>query len=395
MTETTRTDRPPVERRAWRILMPILSGALALVLAEVVLARWFPFRDPFARFKGEDRAAAYIPSAHEPNYGLTTTAEPGLPGVRGSNRFTTNALGFRGDRLALPKPREELRVFLVGGSTMECLVLDDSQSIERVLQNALRGTVPGRTVRVYNAAKSGDKSYDHLAMLAHRIAHLEPDVIVVFAGLNDLRAAVYNVDYLHMHEGEATKYSLVTLMKFASTEFQIPRRLYAALHGLQPTERERLERITLLTDYREKASLQAKYPVSHAPPRIDPIPYATNLRSMVGVARTNRARLAFMTQASTWNSGIDPKVREWHWLRYLNGVHYGEDVMDRALETYNDAMRRVAAETATSVLDLPRALPKSLEFFYDDAHFNVNGARATGLMLADFLTRENLLGTAR
>jgi hypothetical protein len=30
-------------------------------------------------------------------------------------------------------------------------------------------------VRVYGAGRSGDKSFDHVAMVAHRIAHLEPD----------------------------------------------------------------------------------------------------------------------------------------------------------------------------------------------------------------------------
>ena len=57
--------------------------------------------------------------------------------MKGPNVFTTNNMGFRGDELTMPKPANEFRIFMVGGSTTECLYLDDSKALTRVLQNEL------------------------------------------------------------------------------------------------------------------------------------------------------------------------------------------------------------------------------------------------------------------
>ncbi len=378
-----------------RLSGPVITLAtivVMLVVTEWTLARVLPFSDPFARFKVEDRGSAYVPSAHQPNSSLRIVAEEGLPGVEGSSLFSTNNLGFRGPDLTQPKPPGEYRIVMVGGSTTECMMIGDGVAPDRILQDTLTATLPGRTVRVYNAGKAGDKSYDHIALLAHRIVHLQPDMITVFAGVNDLRAAMQGADYLFMQEGTATKYALNTLLKFAATEFQIPRRMYAAMHRIDgKTERERLEQIQVVTDYREKAALKNGRPVSDAMPRTDLSPYRDNLLTLAGIARVHGIQLVLVTQASTWNSAVDPRVVDWHWFTYVGGVLYREDLLDRALESYNGVMRTVATETDVPVFDLARTVPKSLEFFYDDVHFNVKGAALFGARLAELIVARGLI----
>lgn len=378
-------------RRPPNFLLAAASLALLLTGTEVTLARFLPFDDPFARFKSEDGGGSYIPSAHRPHYALTVALEKGLPGMQGTVVFATNNRGFRGDTLAELKPPGEFRIFLMGGSAAECMLLSDAQAIHGVLQDRLNQRWPRSRFRVYNAAKSGDKSYDHVALLTHRIIHLRPDLVVVLAGLNDLRAAVYGADYLHFSDSRATKYSLSTLLKFTATEFQTPRRLYALLH--HQTEHERLEELRMVTDYRAKVALGAGVPVSDLAPRIDVAPYEANLRTIAGTARANGFKVVFMTQATTWNSR-EPEAAQWHWLTYLDGVRYREDLLDQALESYNDVVRRLGSERLAPVFDLARLLPKSLEFFYDDAHFNPRGAQTTGNLLADFLIENGLVPEA-
>ena len=373
-------------KRPLAFLIAFSLAVAALGATEWALARFLPFNDPFARFKVEDRGSAYVPSAHQPNYSLRITPEEDLPGVRGASLFTTNNLGFRGPTLVRPKPKEEYRIVMIGGSTTECMVVDDGVAPHRILEEALAGKLPGRTIRVYNAGKAGDKSYDHIALLAHRVVHLQPDLITVLVGANDLRAAMMGADYLHMGEAGGFKYSLGVLLKFAATEFQIPRRLYALLHNVKgKTERERLEEVQLLTDYREKASLKTGHPVSEAAPRTDLVPYRNNLATLVGIARAHGIQLVFVTQATTWNSQIDPSTVNWHWMTLVDGVLYREDRLDLAMESYNDEMRTISAQQAVPVFDLARVAPKSLEFFYDDEHFNTKGAAMFGARLADFI----------
>jgi hypothetical protein len=81
-------------------------------------------------------------------------------------------------------------------------------------------------------------------------------------------------------------------------------------------------------------------------------------------------------------------------MRVYDGVVYREDAMDSALERLNDAMRTVAEEDSVPLYDLARALPKSLEFLYDDCHFTPAGALATGRGLARFLMDRALVPAA-
>jgi hypothetical protein len=375
-------------RRAVQPLLALLSLFVSLAAAELFLARYRPFPDPFARFKTDDRGSSYVPSAHPPGYALTITPEEGLPGVSGAVLFTTNSLGFRGGELLRPKPRDEFRVFLVGGSTAECMVLGDAEALHGALERRLRERAPGRLFRVYNAGKSGDKSYDHVALVTQRLVHLQPDLVLVLAGVNDLRAAVYGADYLHLAGSRAVAYSLGTLTKFAATEFQLPRGLYALLH--RRTERERLEELNMVTDYRAKVALGTGQPSTDQPPRTDLPPYEAHLRTLAGTGQAHGFGVVFMTQATTWNSP-EPDAARWHWLTYLNGLRYREDLLDAALEDYNGVMRRLGAEGQGAVFDLVKALPKSRDVFYDDAHFTGAGARKAGTLAADFLIERGLV----
>lgn len=371
-----------------RPLSALLSLTVSLALAELFLARFHPMPDPFARFKTEDRASSYVPSAHPPQDRLTVTAEEGLPGIQGTVVFATNDVGFRGGDLARPKPKDELRVIVVGGSTAECMLLGDTDALHGALQRELAARAAGRRVRVYNAAKSGDKSYDHVALLSQRLVHLEPDLLVVLAGVNDLRAAVYGADYLHLGSSRAAPYSLSLLAKFAATEFQIPRGLYALLH--RESERDRLERMSMVTDYRAKVALGAGRKVSDREPRTDLAPWERNLRTIAGTAAAHGTGLLLATQGTTWNSP-DPDAPRWHWLTYLDGVRYREDRLDRALDLYNDVMRRLGGERAAGVCDLARTLPKSRDVYYDDAHFTAAGAAKAGALLAGCIAESGLL----
>ena len=364
---------------------PLMAIAICLVLvlgAEFALAWLAPMPDPYV---AQRRVPGYVPSAHAPDQLYRIVIEPGLPGIEPVhpnriNEFSTNNLGLRGDDLVRPKPDDEWRIFTVGGSTMECIILDDSRDLSRVLQETLDDPDSGRRTRVYNAGKSGDRSYDHLAMTAHRLAHLEPDVIVVFAGTNDLFAGLFATDYLHLEPRQLTNRDL---LKYLAGESQLYRRLYAAARRFRRrTAREIQETIEFETNTAQKAELQRSFAPIDRPPRVDLDAYATNLKSIIAVARAAGARTVLMTQATTWNSTIDPDAAAWHWMRLRQGGTYNERVMDAALESYNDVMRELAISENVELVDLARLLPKSLEFFYDDMHFNDAGARVTAEALA-------------
>jgi lysophospholipase L1-like esterase len=301
-------------------------------------------------------------------------------------------MGFRGDYLETPKPINEFRIFMIGGSTTECFYLDNSQSINAVLQQYLQYHVSFETsIKVYNSGKSGDASDDHISMLAHRIIHLDPDMIIVFSGINDLTRSIYNYDYLHYMKLSSKKYSPILLLQFFSTEFHIPRRLYYLLKKVSKTDQEIIQEITLKSDYRSKVELRKSSPISDEKPVVDIRSYKNNLETIAGIARFHKIQLVFITQQTTWNSSVDTNAQYWHWILYRNGKTYREEFMDEALESLNDIMRQISIENSITIYDLVKLIPKSLEFFYDDVHFNVKGASVTGNELGKYIIQSSLI----
>jgi lysophospholipase L1-like esterase len=374
--------------RSAAVIVSLGSFAVALLLAEIVLTQFFPFPDPYYPHKVRPTERDYIPSAFAPHDTFRLAVEEGLPGVTGTSVFSTNNVGFRGDHLERPKPQNEVRIFLVGGSSLECFYLDDSEVVSQRLQDRLTARVPDQArVRVYNAAKSGDRTFDHLAMVVHRIAHLEPDLIIALVGVNDLRGAMNNVDYL-LFRPKKERWSFVQLLRLAATEFQLPRRAYAVLR--QSDERELLEEITLTSDIKGDVDLRRTRPVTDRPPAENLAAYVENLETLVAAARSTGAEIVLATQPTTWNSDVDHRAREWHWMTLVDGEVYREDLMDAGMQRYNDAMRAVARRHDVPMFDLDALLPKSLDFFYDDVHLNVRGADTTASLLADFLLRQDL-----
>jgi lysophospholipase L1-like esterase len=373
-----------VNRRTAAVAFAAAIFVLLVVATEMTL-RWVrPLDDPYATRKATP--SLYVPSQFAPNLRLRVNPEPGLPGVPATpGRFTTNNLGFRGDSLAMPKPANELRIFMVGGSTTECLFLTDSLAVSHRLQERLAAIAgPAVAVRVYNAGKSGDKTIDHVAMVAHRIAHLDPDLVIIFAGFNDLFAAVSDIDYLVRRPHRDESWTAGRLLTSLATELQLGRLAWSAFHGAGLTGVNH-QRISLTSNYRDLARAGRDLPVTDQAPRTDVASYRENLLTLAGIAEAHGFELLLMTQASTWNSSVDPEARNWHWLDGPPGLRFTQDSLDAALERYNGAMRSVAVERRLPLLDLAALLPKSLAYLYDDAHFNIRGADTTAAALAQLI----------
>jgi lysophospholipase L1-like esterase len=374
---------------AKNILTLCITLLVMVILAEAVLWLLAPIDDPYRLWKeGQVVDYKFIESQFQPDQHYTFYPEPELSGMGEIARFTTNNLGFRGDNIGQPKPPDEFRVFMVGGSTTECAYLDDTSSVTAVLEYYLAEHFSGsHRVKVYGAGKSGDRSYDHLAMIGQRITHLQPDLVIVFCGLNDLTAAIYNADYLHFPQNYGARISFLDQTKYLLTEFQFPRRLYHAYKGIlkSQTGDDLLTSIRFKSHYKELVKLRKSSTPTDRAPATDITSYRNNLTSIVGLVRAHNVELVFMTQAVTWNSKVDPKVTDWVWATHRNGVTYREDLMDMAMTAYNDAMRAAAEENDIPVFDLARMIPKSLAFFYDDCHFNIKGAERAATMLGAFL----------
>lgn len=340
----------------------LVAGGLVALGVELGLRVVYPLADPFAHLKTVARGA-YVPARHAPNHTLEIVPEAGLPGVEGRRTFRTNPQGFVGPDLDTAGAAP--RVFLLGGSTMEAVVLGTDGNPAPKLQAHLRRS--GVEAVVENAAHSGDASFDHIAMLAHRVVHLSPRVVVVWVGVNDLIAGLRGEDYAHAAPDHVEVLDAPNLARLAATETQLGRLAWTAMGA----GRWRRDEPRVRTRYGAIAAACAGRAVHPEAPRVDLDGYARNLRTLAAVAEAHGIDVVWVTQPHSWaeSSGLEG----WHWLTCHRGRRYAAPAMAAALARYDAVTRRVAAETGGRLVDLARTLPGDATHLYDDVHLNDGG----------------------
>ncbi|RAI85540.1 SGNH/GDSL hydrolase family protein [Algoriphagus yeomjeoni] len=352
------------------ITVPML--VIMLVLVEIIL--WFvaPVADPFEKYKNAAPLNnQYIESQFPKKVSYTFEIESDLPLMDSSATFTTNNMGFRGDSLISPKPDNEYRIFLVGGSTTENLFIDDYLGFERQVQEKLQAENPTKSIKVYNAGKSGDASPDHLAMLGHRLVHLNPDLIVLFPGINDLNRLAAGYDYLHypVKSTEVVRNWKVDL-KFFLSNFQLVRRL---INVMNPEEESARKAIFLSTNYKDKVKEVQSLPLEPSLPEVDISIYKRNIESFVGICKSQGIDLLLLTQTFTWDSQQENNLSNSHWMVGIGDKRYPEEVLAGKLSEMNQSIIDLADKDSVNLLDLESLIPKTNAYFYDDCHFNKGG----------------------
>jgi len=157
--------------RRWSGRLLLLSGSLflALLAGELVLRLWpQPKR----------------PTIWPPHYRTTYRPQPAImPGVEGDAHIVINADGLRGDP---PNAEAQYRILALGGSTTECLYLDQSEAWPQRLQDMLC-TATAQAVWVGNGGRSGHTTREHV-LQARTLLTRPPrvDALLLLAGINDL-----------------------------------------------------------------------------------------------------------------------------------------------------------------------------------------------------------------
>ena len=100
-----------------------------------------------------------------------------------------NNLGFRGEEFSEIKPEGTFRIFLLGGSQMFGTgATSDKTTIPGFLQSYFEKQDNSFSIEVINSGLKGVDSYKELLLLQNMIVGFSPDMVIVYDGLNDLRA---------------------------------------------------------------------------------------------------------------------------------------------------------------------------------------------------------------
>lgn len=156
----------------------LAEGALRVLAREGVrLARQVAATDPYV-VKVEPHGA----------FGYRQTPGAVLSYANGT-RARANRQGFRGPDVEVSKPAGVFRIILLGESTTHGWYVDDSQTIDTYLRARLAEQRPDLRTEVVNLAYDGYDAYQIWQRLLDDGIALQPDLIIVNAGVNDVRNA--------------------------------------------------------------------------------------------------------------------------------------------------------------------------------------------------------------
>jgi len=336
-----------------------------------------------------------------PNLSMRYAPAPDvMPGVEGSSVFTTNEWGIRGRPFA---DEDRYRILTLGGSTTECLYLDDSEAWPYLLEQRLV-EVAGSGVWVGNVGRAGHTARYH-ALQAEALAQQYPDIdaAVVLLGLNDLLLRLRSDDaYLPLSE-QPSSYT----RQLVETAFARSPDLDAHLPFYKRSELWRtLRRVKQALEVRGSEELQdddALFMVGFRARRanalavLDTLPdltvalddYRGSLERIVTALESQGVLPILATQPTLWRSDLSEAEEALLWfgrrgnLSDSGNEFYSAGALDEGMRAFNDVLRSVCAARALTCVDLEASLPKDTTVYYDDAHFNESGAR----MVADAIAR--------
>lgn len=305
----------------------------------------------------------YLSYASTPNYRKGRTAH--------------NSLGYRGDEFPQAKPDGVYRIVALGGSSTYDVRIEDNQAtFTAQLERLLREEYGHRNVEVINAGVPGYNSWEMLVNLEFRVLDLDPDLIIVCEGTNDVHARLVQPSaYRGDNSGRRQSWRVPrvpvwehsALLRILGRWANVTRQVSVDDFVSSPTY------LSWPYDYRLGESGADPVEILEKNP---PVYFRRNLENMIAVANEHGARVLLATWA------FSP-----HFPDYASRAY-----SQRGFRENNDVVREVAAGHRVSFFDLAEAMPQEARYWADGRHVNEAGALEKAALFAGFIHAQGLIG---
>lgn len=347
--------------------------------------------------EGTLRAFGYGPGTGflvwSPDFVTTFRPAPGvMPGIDGISEFRTSSVGLRADEV---QDSHRFRILALGGSTTECLYLDQQEAWPQLLQQSLRRARPELRPWVGNAGVSGTTTRHHVVAIEHLpLKEWKISVVLLLVGVNDLMVRLaqgerYDADFLGRPgaRGKLTK-EMFRGARGAPRDSSVLERT-ALWRALSPGT----DALTKATIQDDAGRLYAKWrswrgmasDVRRTLPDLESAlgEYERNLEKIIDLLEEQSIRVVFLTQPAIWQAESPAHIEALLWMggtghyqARRSRTYYASETLHAGMAAYNDRLKRVCKRRGTPCIDLAAVLPRDTSIFYDDVHFNETGARA-------------------
>lgn len=287
-----------------------------------------------------------------------------------------NSLGYRNDEFPLEKPDGVFRIVALGGSsTYDVSIKDNQKTFTTQLEKLLKDEYGYPNVQVINAGVPGYNSWEILVNLEFRVLDLDPDLVIIYEGTNDVHArlvvpSAYRGDDLGRRQAwqvpDVALWEHSALLRILSRALNITRQVSVDDFASAPTYvswpfESRLEEFDL-----DPAEILKENP---------PIYFQRNLENMIAVAKENDVQILFST---------------WAYSPYLND-YAAEDYYQEGFRENNEVVREVATSHAIPLFDFVTVMPQDAKYWADGRHVNEAGALVKARLFAEFLDAQGLI----
>ncbi len=361
-------------------LLLLVSVTLSLVFVELFLRTLAPGL-MYLQPEGDVLFASWPPN-------LNVEFRPDqryIEGIHGPSVFKTNSWGIRGDEMS---QSDDARIMVIGGSTTECLYLDQSEAWPALLQEKLSAF---RKVWVGNLGRSGFSIHDHIKQTEFTLDHVPNlSLIIVSAGVNDFQYFIGSNQTFNQRNIVAERpdlqisgretgihdlYLARLLDRVMSSKKQLRSDATGEMYGVLRQKRATAKKIETLPDL--TPGIKA---------------YITGVLKIKALAG-GRTRVIFLTHPALWSERMDAQMEARLWfggkgifIIEQTPEYYSSSALKRGMDIYNNALLDLGRTGQVEVIDIAAKMNGNPDFFYDDVHLTEAGAAAFAKILASHLS---------
>jgi len=318
-----------------------------------------------------------------------------MVGVGNQAVFQTNSDGVRGDELT---NRQQFRVLAVGGSTTECLYIDQQKSWPGLLQKRLSSAY-NQEVWVGNIGRSGLSTIGNIIELKYLLPQYQNiDLIVALVGFNDLQSSLLNTFILNSYKSDEEKIGMVFVVHPPKEKAKFYEN--SALWNIikKPINYYFRRNKDMVEDYIGSWYVGARNARKRALEICNSLPdlsvnlaiFENNINEMIELAQRRSIRIIFLTQPYLWNNNLTADEKDLLWFGFTadNKKYYSIEALANGLRKFNSRLIEVCKRRKIECIDLENYIPQDTTAFYDDVHFNESGCVKVADIVAGYLTHQ-------
>ena len=287
-----------------------------------------------------------------------------------------NSLGYRNDEFSFEKPSGVYRIVaLEGSSTYDVRIEDNAATFTAQLEKLLKENYGYQNVQVINAGVPGHNSWEILVNLEFRVLDLDPDLVIIYEGTNDVHArlvepSAYRGDDSGRRQAwqvpRVALWEQSALLRILSRTMNMTRQVSVDDFVSAPTY--------LSWPYEFRLSGEAEGPTEILK-KNPPIYFRRNLENMIAIAKEHDVTIMLAT---------------WAHSPYLND-YASKEYSQQGFQENNEVVKEVATGHHVPLFDFAEIMPQDASYWADGRHVNEAGALTKAQLFAEFIDTQGLI----